>query len=271
MWTTLPLTAALALVPAQPPAAGELTLTNVRRVYGELGGTRPDAPVLPGDVVTLAFDIEGITISDDGKATYTMSMETLDKSGMRWFKQDPAQLKDTVPLGGRRIPARAFVAVGFQQPAGEYVMRVSVVDDVSKARKVIDHKYTVLPPGFGIVAVNTSYDDRGGLSAPTSGVVGQAIFVHAGVVGFQRDPKTKQPRVVAEMTITDEAGKPTLPKPAVIALDSGVDEKEPTFIVRFFLPMTRPGKFTVNLKVTDTVANKSATYTLPVAVTPPAN
>lgn len=271
MWTTLPLAAALTLTAAQPPAAGELTLANVRRVYGELGGTRPDAPLLPGDVLTLAFDIEGITVTEDGKAAYTMAMETLDKGGKTWFKQDPAPLKDTVPLGGRRIPARAYVAVGFQQPAGEYVMRVTVTDDATKAKKVIDHKYTVLPPGFGVVGVNTSYDDRNRLSAPTSGVVGQAVFLHFGVVGFQRDPKTKQPKVTAEMVITDEAGKPTLPKPSVVALEGGVDEKEPTFFIMFFLPMTRPGKFTVNLKVTDTVATKTATYSLPVTVSPPVN
>ena len=94
MWTTLSLAAAFALTAAQPPAAGDLTLSNVRRVYGELGGTRPDAPLLPGDVLTLAFDIEGITVTDDGKAAYTMAMDTLDKSGKTWFKQDPAPLQE---------------------------------------------------------------------------------------------------------------------------------------------------------------------------------
>ena len=41
--------------------------------------------------------------------------------------------------------------------------------------------------GLGVVGVNTSYDDRNRLSAPTSGVVGQAVFLHFGVVGFQRE------------------------------------------------------------------------------------
>jgi hypothetical protein len=258
------------MVPAQPPAAG-LAITNARRVVGELGGPRPDGPILPGDVVTLAFDVDGITLNADGIANYTLAMETVDKAGKVLFKDAPAARQDYVPLGGRRIPARAFVMVGLQQPAGDYTLRVTVTDVASKATARTEHKYTVLPPGFGVVGVNTSYDDGNRLSAPTSGTVGQAVWLHFGVVGFQRDPKTKQPKITAEMTITDEKGQPTLAKPTSVTLDAGVAEADTTFFLRFYLYMTRPGKFTVTLKVTDALGGKSATYTLPLTVLPSAN
>jgi hypothetical protein len=129
----------------------------------------------------------------------------------------------------------------------------------------------VLPKEFGIVAVYTSVDERGQIPAPTTGIVGQSVFVQFGVVGFARDPVKKQPSVVFEMTPLDEGGRPTIQKPSTLPVDTGVDEKDPGFSVRFLLPMTRTGKFTVRLKATDKVSNKSYTYDLPISVVPSAN
>ena len=80
MWTPIVLVAAIALAPAQAPS-GELVLSNVRSSYGELGGARPASPLLPGDVLFVCFDIEGITIDPEGKVQYTMGMDILDKAG----------------------------------------------------------------------------------------------------------------------------------------------------------------------------------------------
>src|SRR5262245_22027514 len=118
MWTIVPLLAGLTLAagqaPVQPssPSPGGLNLTNVRNTYGELGGARPEGPLLPGDVLFVAFDIEGIAIDPAGKVNYTMAMEVQDKDGKPIFKQDPADKSDFVPLGGPKLPARAFVTVG---------------------------------------------------------------------------------------------------------------------------------------------------------------
>jgi hypothetical protein len=108
------------------------------------------------------------------------------------------------------------------------------------------------------------------------------VFVQFAVVGFERavpavkpkDPKapvTKQPDVIVEMTPLDEAGKPTIEKPATFHLIGGVDEKEPGFAIRFLLPLSRLGKYTVRLKATDNLAKKTATFDLPVAVVPSQN
>jgi hypothetical protein len=278
MWTPLALAAALSLAPAhaptQPPrdpAAGGLSLTNVRNTFGELGGTRPEAAFLPGDVLFVAFDIDGIAIDPAGRTKYTMAMEVVDKDGKSIFKNDPAEKSDFAPLGGTKIPARAFVTVGLEQPPGQYTLKVTVTDLATKASKTLDRKFEVKPRDFGVVGVYTSADPQGQFPAPTTGVVSQSVWVQFGVVGFAREAKTKQPNVTVEMVTVDEQGKPTVPQPNVYTQDAGIDPKEQGFTLRFLLPMTRTGKFTVRLKATDRVSGKTASFDLPVAVVPPAN
>src|SRR5262249_50283509 len=129
MMTTIAL-AVLAGVPAQP---AELKLTNVRMTVGELGPARDGNKLLPGDVMFIAYDIDGLTISEEGIARYSMAMEVTDAAGKLIFKQDPRELEDFVPLRGNRIPARAFITVGLDQPAGNYGCKITVTDPKTKA------------------------------------------------------------------------------------------------------------------------------------------
>lgn len=274
MWTPLTLAAALAFIaPAQP--AGSLNLTNPRLTYGELGGTRPDGKLLPGDILFIAFDIEGITINAEGVATYSMGLEVTDAAGKSILKQEPADKTDFVPLGGTKIPGRAYVLAGYDQPAGAYTLKLTVSDKgaagTAKPTKTLEKKFEVADRGFGIVSAYTSMDERGTIPAPTTGIVGQSVFVQFVVIGFQRDAAKKQPNVLVEMVALDDAGRPTLKTPSSFAMDGGVDEKDPGFTLRFLLPLTRVGKFTIRLKATDKVSNKTATFDLPIAVVPSAN
>lgn len=276
MWTPLTVAALLALAPAQPPAGG-LTLSNVRLTYGELGGTRPETKLLPGDLLFVGFDIDGITLNPDGYATYSMALDVTDAAGKSIFKQEPADKSDFVPLGGTKIPGRAYILAGYDQPPGAYTLRVTVADKGAagpqKPTKSLEKKFEVAERGFGIVSVYTTVDDRAdGIPAPTTGLVGERVFIWFQVIGFARDRARKnQPNVTVEMQILNEAGKPTLPKPADFTMENGVDEKDPNFTLRFVLPMTRVGKFTVRLTATDKVGNKKATFDLPIAVVPSAN
>src|SRR3954453_351339 len=102
MWSSLTLAAALALAPSQP--AGQLQLTNVRLTVGELGPTRKESKLLPGDILFVAFDIDGLNIPPEGTAKYTMAMEVSDAAGKLIFRQDPRELNDFVPLRGNKIP-----------------------------------------------------------------------------------------------------------------------------------------------------------------------
>jgi hypothetical protein len=274
MGSTVLLTAALAFASAQPPAAGKLTLTNVRNTHGELGGTRPDNKFLPGDVVFVAFDIEGLTVGPKGDVKYTMAMEVTDKNNKRIFPPPnepltPATRNDYVPLGGNKLPGRAFVTCGMDLEAGECTLRLVVTDEASKAQYALVRKFEVLKRDFGIAAVFASQDEAGSIPAATTGVVGAMIFIRYGVVNFTRDPNTKQPNVVVEITTLDDKGAPTVKEPVIREYKTGVPEDRLGFPDGVALPFTREGKFTVRIKATDKVANKSYTFDLPVAAVPP--
>jgi len=256
--------AALSFSPAQD--GGDAKLTNVRMTIGELGGPRASSKLLPGDVLFIGYDITGLPIDADGTAKYTMAMEVKDAAGKAIFKQDPRDLADFVPLRGNVIPARAFITVGLDQDAGNYTCNITVTDPKTKAKDTLTAKFEVLKRDFGVVAVYTSHDEKGAFSAPTTGVAGQTVFIQFSVASFQRDPKTKQPNVEFEFQVTDEKGNPTLGKPRTHIQDSGVDEKEGAFAMRFPVFMSRPGKFTVKITATDKVANKKATYELPLTI-----
>src|SRR5262249_56179194 len=111
-------------------------------------------------------------------------------------------------------------------------------------------------------------EEEGAMSGPTTGLVGQTIFVQFSVASFQRDSKTKQPNVEFEFNVHDEKGQPTLGQPGKHFQNAGVPEDKGAFAMRFPLFMSRPGKFTLTIKATDKVANKTATYDLPVTILP---
>ena len=259
---------ALAISPAQAPA-GKITLSNVRNTHGELGGTRPDNKFLPGDVVFVAFDIEGLAVGPKGDVKYSMSMEVTDKNNKPIFKPDPATRNDYMPLGGNKLPGRAFVTCGMDLDPGECTLTLIVTDEGSKQSVKLTRTFEVLKKEFGIAAVFASQDEAGSLPAATTGVVGSMIYIRYGIVNFARDPNTKQPNVVVEITSMDESKQPTVKEPIVREYKTGVPEDRLGFPDGIALPFTRLGKFIVRIKATDKVANKSYTFDLPVAAVPP--
>src|SRR5260370_13130124 len=132
MWMTCVLVVALSLAPAP---AGSLTLSNVRTTNGFLGVPRTDTKFLPGDNIVLSFDIEGIQADSSGKVVYSIAMEVADAKGTVHFKQSPRDKETTLALARSRFPAFASVQVGTDQPAGDYTVKVTVTDRVSKASK----------------------------------------------------------------------------------------------------------------------------------------
>lgn len=268
--------AVLAGVPAQP--AGELKLTNVRATVGELGPAREVTKILPGDVLFIAYDIEGITIDGEGVARYTMAMEVVNAAGARILpppsepKVEPRELTEFLPLRGNKMPARAFVTIGLDQPAGAYTCKVAVTDTKTKATANVSVNFEVVKKDFGVVAVYTTYDQRGELSAPTSGQVGQTIYVQFSVASFERDPKTKQPDVEVVCQLLDDKGAPLLVTPRRHIQDAKapqpVKDADGAFALQFPVFMNRTGKFVVEITATDRVSKKVSTYKLPVSVAP---
>jgi len=256
MWTTLAMTAALAFAPAQQ---GELTLTNVRPTHGLFGPTRKDADdlkLLAGEVLLLAFDIEGLKVAEDGEVKYSVGMEvTSNKDNKTLFKKEPEELKTISLLGTSRQPAFTSVEIGTDTPPGEYTLTAIVSDRAGKASKNVSRKFHVLPKAFGLVRLQLSYPN--GPLAPPVGVPGQTLLVNFAAIGFDRDKKTKQPNVVASLRVL-ENGKPTLAKDTTGAVDK-FPEEQAVIPLTFSLPLNRSGKFTVELKIHDKITDKTAT------------
>lgn len=274
MLTALVLAGALGGAPAQPP---DLKLNNVRLTVGELGPPRESNKILPGDVLFIAYDIDGLTIDSDGIARYTMAMEVTNPTGKAILEQKPSDRADFAPLRGNKLPGRAYVTVGLDEAPGQYTCKLSVTDPATKLTAKLEVKFEVLKKEFAVVAVFTSHDPKGELSAPTSGQVGQTLYIHFTVAAFDRDPQTKQPNVEIEFQFFDATGKPTLvsadgkPTPRKHIQDAKsvppVKDTDGAFTLQFPLFLNRPGKFTVEIKAKDNVTKKEFTYKLPVTIT----
>ncbi len=269
MMTTLAFLAALPLAPAQ---AGPLTLGHPHLTFGLLGPDRPDAKVLPGDEVALHFDIENVTVDKEGKVKYSTALELLDPSGKSIFTQPAREQQVFNTLGGNSLPGIASIFLSPEQAPGEYTVKITVKDLGSDKSATLSHKFTVLPKGFGFVRVRTTSDPEAQNPAGVQGV-GESMFVNVGVIGFARGGAMKQPQLTVEMRILDENGKPTLPKPftAVIPEEKDpvpVPEQMPVIPFQFLISLNRAGKFTVELKATDKLANKTATTLIPITVVP---
>src|SRR5262245_56963482 len=120
--------AVLAGLLAQPAEVDTLSLVDARFTYGVFGPPRPNAKLLPGDHLVVAFDVAGITVDDAGKVRYSISTELSDAAGKVIHTQPAKPAESVANLGGGRLPAVAHVDVGLDQPAGEYKVKVTVVD-----------------------------------------------------------------------------------------------------------------------------------------------
>lgn len=265
MISTVVLAAAMSLAPAQ---AGELKLSNPRATYGVLGALRSDHKILPGDVYFLTFDIENLTTDAEGKILYSMGMELVNPMGQTEYKKDPLERPPLYNvLGGSRIPAFAHAQTGTETTPGIYTLKVIVIDRTTKKTASLERKFEVLKKSFGLVELSTSYDKDGVFSAPFGGMTGQSLFVNFWIVGFERGGKDMQPNITFEMSVLDESGKPTLPKPITGDINKDVPNDWQRLPMNFILPLNRAGKFKVQLKATDVAGKKKpAELILPITV-----
>src|SRR5262245_41120030 len=158
MLTTLAFLAALPLAPAQP---GALILTNPKLKYGVLGPARPEGKVLPGDHLTLQFDIENISVDKEGKAKYNSTLEVTDSAGKVIFQQPPRDQEVYLTLGGNTLPGSAAVFLGLEQAPGDYTMKVTVKDGLGGKSAQLIQKFTVIPKALGFIGLSATCDPEG--------------------------------------------------------------------------------------------------------------
>ena len=259
---TISLALAAGVVGAEP-----LQLTNVHATYGVRGPLRADNKVMAGDAFVLTFDIEGMTVSDQGEVQYSMATEATDSSGKVIFKHKPHDHQAVIALGGHQIPAFARFNIGLHQAPGDYQVKVTVTDKPSNQTQSITQTVTVLPPDFGIVHVEMSTDEEGKDPTVVFGT-GEVLRLHLMLVGFGRNQPDNQPDVQMEVRVLDESGQPVLAKPFSAEINKDTPPDAQALPAQFALAMNRPGKFTVTVKATDKVSNKAAELSLPLQVWP---
>jgi hypothetical protein len=265
MWTTLVLAAALSTAPHE---AGALTLSNLRATYGPHGIARGDNKLLPGDLLFLSFEIDGITVDANGKALYSMATEFSDSKGKMLFKQDASDKEMIAPLGGGTLPAVLQADTPVTQAPGDYTVKLTVTDRVSKKTQTLSQVFQVLPPGFGIIRLMTTTDPEGRFARSVYGV-GDSLWLNYSLIGFSRDKTSMQPDLTFECRILDEKGQPTMAKPFDGAINKDVPSNSLVVPVQFQIPLNRTGKFSLELTATDKLAKKTATLKFPLTVFSP--
>jgi hypothetical protein len=232
-----------------------LSFSDTRITYGVLGPVRASHKLLPGDSLFVDFDIKGLSVDKDNRVRYTTTTEICDSTGKTCFKQPSQELTVVNALGGNSFPAFARVDLGLDQTPGEYALTVTVTDLANKKSKSLTEKFTVLPKAFGIVGLTVTGDQEG--NTPTGLMsVGQNVWLHAAVVGFQRDEKG-QPNVDLEVRILDEKGKLTTAKPFTGNINKEVRAKANALPLQFLLALNRAGKFTIEVKAMDKPSRKT--------------
>jgi pSer/pThr/pTyr-binding forkhead associated (FHA) protein len=253
---------------ALPPEKGDegLALVNDRFTYGHLGAERPGDAFLPGEVLALAYEVANLKTDPQGKFSCATSIEAFDPAGQRIYRQAPQPVSTQNYLGGQRLPGTAYLTLPLQQAAGDYKIRITVEDRTAKASKALERRFRILPAGFGLVQVYTSADVEGKYPAPPVGVKGGTLYVNFGVVGFARDPGTKQPNLEAALQLIDDKGQATLAEPVLGKVNSDVPPDMQIVPLQFAVALNRVGRFTVELSATDVLNRKSARVTFPIKV-----
>jgi hypothetical protein len=257
----------LLLVVLSPSLRAELKLDHVRLTYGQLGPARPEAKVLPGDELTLAFTISGLTKDEEGQISIALGGELVDDEGKPVIKAPTKALKNPLVFGGTDIPGRLTFILPDTIPAGKYVVRGVLKDVLAGTEARTERAVEVLPLRLGIVRMQLTSDEEG--RSPTGGnlTVGETLNVPGRVVGFAR--QGKRINLAGNMQILDAAGKSTSPKPLSFLLDQEVPEDVAQATFKFLASASRPGRFTVRIEVHDKVAGKTAIQELPIVIHAP--
>jgi hypothetical protein len=260
MWTTIALLSVVAAVPAE----SGLSLTRVRSTHGLLGPSRQDETLAPGDILFICFAIDGMRVDDEGKVRYSMAIELSDASGKRVFRQVPKEQEARASLGGDSVPAYARLDVGLDTSPGDYRMKITVKDLASGQEQSLSRDVKVLSKDFALVRTTVTLDADAHYPAAVF-ARGQGVWVHSSAVGFAAS-RGKNPDVIFEMRVLDDAGRPTFAKAVTGTPPNELPQNLKGLPLAFPLTLNRPGKFTVELQARDRISGKKAKVSLPLVV-----
>jgi len=243
-----------------PGTARALELKNVRPSYGPLGAERKGTKLLPGDVMFMTYEIDGLKFDDKtGKARFETTLEFLqDGKKDALFVNGPVATEITPQLGGTRIPGDVHVIIGPNRDPGKYTIKLTVTDKIAKDTKSFTYPVEVVAKDFGFVGVN----------APTVGFPGQHYMASFGLVGMDLDKKNK-PNVEVVIKVLENGKPATTPVSILLPRDlpDGIELAKANFVpLSYPLYLNRAGHFTFEITATDKSANKTATLRFPLTV-----
>jgi hypothetical protein len=255
---------ALVLLGLWAGPAAALDVKNVRSTYGPWGGVRPGSKLLPGDILWLAFQIEDLTMdADTGLVKYDVKIEVLDSKPMVIFSRNTENQR-YLALGKARLSDRAQVIIGIEQAPGKYSVRLTVTDKGAKKKggpsKTFSQDFEILKPDFGLIQA----------FSPSVAATNQDFTASCMLTGMARDAKGI-PNVELRLTILDEKGKPTLPKPFISNIPKDLPEdfdvkKEKQIRLPFPVFLNRTGRFTIQIEAIDQISKKKASVSFPLEV-----
>ena len=73
------------------------------------------------------------------------------------------------------------------------------------------------------------------------------VFVHAAAVGSGIDAASGQPKVGVTLRVLDEKNQPVVAKPFTGSIDKDVPANSTSLPIRFYVPLNRPGNYTIEL------------------------
>jgi hypothetical protein len=260
--------ALISLLQAPTVGADGITLAQPRFTHGVLGPARASDTVKPGDSLVLAFEIDGITSDKTGKAAFSTAVDVSNAAGKSIFQQPTKKFQEFLPLGDGMLPAFAQIDLGLNTPAGKYTMAVTVADVATGKSTTVKKDFTVAAGAFDLVRLSVSGDADGLVPLAVYGV-GQPFFVHAAVVGFQRDTAgAKQPKVNVELRVLGSDLKPILAQPFTGAIDKDVPANATSLPIRFYVPLNKAGSYYIQLAAKDELGKGGATLAFPITVLP---
>lgn len=250
-------------------AEGQLEILNHRGTYGYLGPTRPRTGALPGDVIHFAFDIKGLQLDANGRASYSIAVEVCNAKGEVVYDQKPYNRLAQNSFGGDTLPCAAHLEVPSDAPPGEYVFHVTIQDRLGKRSAKFTGKGKILPLDFGLVQIGTFSDREGNYPAPAIGVVGESVYINFAAIGFKRDSNSHQPDIKVSLRLLDDKGQPTTKQPLNGRVNADVPKDAATVPMHFGLTMNRAGRFTLELTAHDQISGKTTKVTFPIRVLSP--
>jgi hypothetical protein len=252
--------AAIVVLGSIPNTSSAVVIKNVRPCYGLLGPTRYDPKCLPGDVLFITYEIEGLALDPKtNKFSYDTILELLDSKDKSVFK-NKSEAEPVPQLGGTTMPGDLHVIIGEKQAPGKYKIQLTIKDKIGKSAQAFVYAFDVVPETFGFVHV----------AAPALGVPGQHHVLNFKLANLTLDAKTKQPNADVTIRILDEKMKP-VSEPAKILLPRDMPEGtdlQKANIVLFSHPVfqNRVGRYNIEVLANDKNGNKKIELRYPLTV-----